>query len=309
MCTNQFRGTNLPLFIPSRKFYPHFFALFLSIFLATFAPNATCYATNTFGSLEGSLTVAAGTNTGSQPVTSLGSLNLQRSQDGESAEASLSTNILSSNLFQFSLTAETTSATGSAGTGMNANFQLPFEITENMRVFLTAEISNNPSGGDVSLVRIGINDGNRLLEVGLSADTGGSPASDSLIFPAATDTHLISGIIIMNANSPGTLSVSAQGTVAITKPSDINGDLSVDGEDLGIWMAGFGTSLAAFDQGDMNDDLQVNGGDFLQWQREFGATLDTLPATATIVPEPATALLAAWGFAQITTGRRRRWLR
>jgi len=171
-----------------------------------------------------------------------------------------------------------------------------------MRVFLTAEVVNNPSGAEISIVRIGINDGNELLEVGFSADTGGSAASDSLVFlPAAMGTHLISGFIFTNANAPGTLSVSIQGTVAITDPSDINGDLSVDGEDLEIWMAGFGMSLVSFDQGDMNDDLQVNGADFLQWQRSFGTTLGTVSAAT--VPEPATALLAVWGLVWIV-GRR-----
>jgi len=106
MCMNCFRGTDPPRLVSSYKFHLRYFALFLLLLVATLAPSATCYGANTFGSLEGSLTATAGTNTGTQQTTSLGSFNLQRSQGGESAEINLDTSILNSNLFQFTMTSE-----------------------------------------------------------------------------------------------------------------------------------------------------------------------------------------------------------
>jgi len=305
MCTNCFHGADLSRPVSSHKFSLHGTAVFLLVFVATLAPDSACYGTDIFGSIAGSLSATAGTNTGTQQVTSLGNFNLSRSQGGESAEINLDTSLLNNNVFQFSMTAETTSATGSTATGINANFQLPFSIAKKMRVFLTAEVVNNPDDFDVIIAQVVINDGNELLSLSVIADTGGTALSDSLVFsPATVGTHRISGSVFTAAQSPGTHIGSVQGTVMITDPSDINGDLSVDGEDLGIWMAGFGTSLASFEQGDMNDDLQVNGADFLQWQRGFGTILGTVAAAT--VPEPATVMLIAWGLVWGITGRRSR---
>ncbi len=55
-------------------------------------------------------------------------------------------------------------------------------------------------------------------------------------------------------------------------PGDFDTDNDVDGDDLNLWQAGYGTSSgAAIDDGDADADGDVDGFDFLVWQRNFGA--------------------------------------
>lgn len=80
--------------------------------------------------------------------------------------------------------------------------------------------------------------------------------------------------------------------------ADLNVDGQVDGEDLAIWTAGFGESLA----GDVDGDSDSDGDDFLLWQQQFGAGV---LSGARATPEPAGALLALIAMQTLGHGRRR----
>ncbi|MBX3433244.1 MAG: hypothetical protein KF847_07975 [Pirellulales bacterium] len=69
--------------------------------------------------------------------------------------------------------------------------------------------------------------------------------------------------------------------------ADFNQDGVVDGDDLSLWQANFGTTAAA---GDANGDGAVDGGDFLIWQRQRGLT--AVASTAASIPEPSTCAAA-----------------
>ncbi len=74
-------------------------------------------------------------------------------------------------------------------------------------------------------------------------------------------------------------------------PGDFDANGRVDGADLETWTANFGAAGVTRKQGDADEDGDVDGGDFLVWQRHLNAR-QTL-AAATLVPEPASAMLAA----------------
>jgi len=74
--------------------------------------------------------------------------------------------------------------------------------------------------------------------------------------------------------------------------SDFDGDGDVDGDDLGLWNAGYGkTGSATSADGDANADGNVDGSDFLIWQRQHG--FDLTPGSVAAVPEPQAILLCA----------------
>ena len=68
---------------------------------------------------------------------------------------------------------------------------------------------------------------------------------------------------------------------------DVDGD--VDNDDLIIWQAAHGTTLAA----DADLDGDSDGADFLIWQQEFGNGVVPLTSAVSAVPEPSTLVLAA----------------
>lgn len=113
---------------------------------------------------------------------------------------------------------------------------------------------------------------------GNGAITGSAVTIDSIRFTGSGDVTLF--LDALSYNPDGSL---------LPPPGDFNGDLRVDGGDLAVWQANFGTSGAA-------------GGDFLLWQRNHSGLAASAAATA--VPEPATLALLAAGFAG---GVRRRW--
>lgn len=88
-------------------------------------------------------------------------------------------------------------------------------------------------------------------------------------------------------------------TAAVAIPGDFDGDSIVDGDDLAIWKANYGTGTTVA-TGDADGDLDVDGADFLVWQRN----LSTAPITA--VPEPNAAVLLAAGALACLTSRRGR---
>ena len=72
--------------------------------------------------------------------------------------------------------------------------------------------------------------------------------------------------------------------------ADFNRDGIVDGNDLAVWQAGYGTGTLGA-EGDADGDGDVDGCDFLAWQREY-ASAGSLVASVS-VPEPGSFLLMA----------------
>ena len=92
--------------------------------------------------------------------------------------------------------------------------------------------------------------------------------------------------------------------ISVEMQGDFNGNGVVDGDDLVLWKAGYGTSgVASHAQGDANGDGSVDGADLLVWQRQNGS-IDAPPATAN-VPEPASAaMLLTLGLSLVISRRR-----
>jgi hypothetical protein len=76
---------------------------------------------------------------------------------------------------------------------------------------------------------------------------------------------------------------------------DFDEDGDVDGSDLAMWRAGFGTlAMATHGHGDADADSDVDGADFLIWQRQLGSPPGIVVA-ASATPEPAAGLLMLLG--------------
>jgi hypothetical protein len=131
-----------------------------------------------------------------------------------------------------------------------------------------------------------------LDDIGLGAgSTGFSPPLSSGVYTFLFETA-------SNAISYGlNFSVSPAGGGL---PGDFNGDLAVNGGDLGVWKGAFGATPVA----DANNDGRSDGTDMLVWQRNAGLT--GAAAAAHAVPEPAGALLALGSLAGFAAWRRRR---
>jgi glucose/arabinose dehydrogenase len=92
-------------------------------------------------------------------------------------------------------------------------------------------------------------------------------------------------------------------------PGDFNADAVVDGLDMSVWSANFGSTTATRATGDADGDADVDGADFLAWQRNLGwSALNPLtqPAGAS-VPEPSTIALALAAAAALLRSRRATW--
>ncbi|TWU25949.1 hypothetical protein [Bythopirellula polymerisocia] len=86
-----------------------------------------------------------------------------------------------------------------------------------------------------------------------------------------------------------------------TQYGDANLDGNVDGTDLGIWQANYGTS-AGWAGGDFDGSVTVDGRDFLLWQRHYGNAAGMLASPLTI-PEPTTIVSSLIGVVAITWRR------
>lgn len=101
------------------------------------------------------------------------------------------------------------------------------------------------------------------------------------------------------------LSQNAPETVAPSFTADFNSDGFVNGADLAFWKTGFGKATGAVRaDGDADSDGDVDGSDFLAWQKQFGS--GSVTAAAAAVPEPAAAVLVAFGIVGGLMARRGR---
>lgn len=78
----------------------------------------------------------------------------------------------------------------------------------------------------------------------------------------------------------------------------------VDGGDLAVWAANYGTLEATFGVGDATGDGVVDGADFLVWQRARGGSAGTPAANA--IPEPGAIGLLGLALALVAGRRTRR---
>jgi len=93
-------------------------------------------------------------------------------------------------------------------------------------------------------------------------------------------------------------------TVLNFNTADYNFGGVVDGADLDVWQAQFGSSLSisdhtgaspsTFAEADGSGDGRINGLDFLTWQRNLGASTST-PLSSLAIPEPSTLALTCLG--------------
>jgi hypothetical protein len=87
--------------------------------------------------------------------------------------------------------------------------------------------------------------------------------------------------------------------------ADFDADGDVDGSDFLAWQRGLGINAGATRaQGDADGNAAVNAADLAIWKTQFGAAS---VAAASLIPEPATLVLAAAAVGYvIAAGRRRR---
>ncbi|MEM9657368.1 MAG: peptidylprolyl isomerase [Planctomycetota bacterium] len=143
-----------------------------------------------------------------------------------------------------------------------------------------------------------INDGMSVIDAIAALETvnAGSPFSEVPVFDF---DKVIDQQDVFNADVP-----ILQNIVVRNRPDgDYNFNAIVNQFDLEVWEADFGSTLNV--EADGNGSATVDGADFLIWQRDFGIGL---PATAasTVVPEPASALLAVSAAAALLAASRRR---
>jgi hypothetical protein len=80
-------------------------------------------------------------------------------------------------------------------------------------------------------------------------------------------------------------------------PGDYNGDGFVDAADYTVWRNNLGADASAFELGtrDPNNSGDINNDDYLFWKSQYGMGGGS-GGLATVVPEPASLALVAFGF-------------
>jgi hypothetical protein len=116
------------------------------------------------------------------------------------------------------------------------------------------------------------------------------------ILPAATRRRVTS----LDAAALADIGWTVNAPLAPPNPADFNSDGAVNAGDLVAWRDGFRTN----DAGDADGDGDTDGNDFLVWQRRLGQAGQV--AAGSMIPEPASAALLAFGIAAIAGHARRR---
>jgi hypothetical protein len=149
-----------------------------------------------------------------------------------------------------------------------------------------------------------IAEGNLFGSTFLAANGGsldiGSPI-DPLLLDDETDLELQFTVAGLSSSISGGVLFAASATAGPDADFDFDGD--VDGDDLGIWQAGYGLP-GSQGNGDADGNGQINGRDFLAWQRQYTGPLALAASAVTAVPEPSSLWLA--GFGLVACGRRLR---
>jgi hypothetical protein len=118
------------------------------------------------------------------------------------------------------------------------------------------------------------------------------PAGGSLSLGAAFDTAVnVRDLSFKYRRTDGALTEGSVTYFESAIPGDFDADADVDGEDLMIWNANFGSTSADPTSGDANGDGDADGRDFLVWQRNLTGSLASQAIAA--VPEPSALTLAA----------------
>jgi methionine-rich copper-binding protein CopC len=108
---------------------------------------------------------------------------------------------------------------------------------------------------------------------------------------ASVTGHSITAVA---TDSMGLTATSAPVAIAMRLGGDGNNDGIVDGEDYGVWQAGYGHGTS-FATGDYNGDGVVDGEDYGAWQSDYGRTsgLDDIVAASTADQAMAVATMAS----------------
>jgi hypothetical protein len=87
--------------------------------------------------------------------------------------------------------------------------------------------------------------------------------------------------------------------------ADFDHNNTVNGSDLALWQAGYGTAVGAtYQNGDADGDDGVTGRDFVIWQREFGKGAIVPLSAVAAVPEPGCLALGVIGLLYFTSRHR-----
>lgn len=86
-----------------------------------------------------------------------------------------------------------------------------------------------------------------------------------------------------NGDSSAVIDVGAFELAAIPASADFDGDGDVDGRDFLAWQRGYGTSMAAKQEGDADNDGNVNGADLAVWQEQYGTPPPQSTFTASLL--------------------------
>jgi hypothetical protein len=128
------------------------------------------------------------------------------------------------------------------------------------------------------------------------------PAGGSLSLGPAFDTLVnVQDLSFNYRRTDGTLVEGRVEYIQGVLSGDFDGDDDVDGEDLVIWNANFGSASAEPTTGDADGDSDADGRDFLVWQRNLTGSLASQRTAA--VPEAGALALAAAAWMAVATCR------
>jgi hypothetical protein len=130
--------------------------------------------------------------------------------------------------------------------------------------------------------------------IGVQADGSGTISGTWFLAGGLQDITSVAGVQVVAAT-------------ALFDTADFDTDGDVDGDDFGLWSAGFGIATGAQKiDGDADEDGDVDGDDFGEWSAQFGNVgPPSSGASVSAVPEPTSLVLLAFGSLAITMRGRR----